>query len=67
MEKDVHDLSEKNDHARPAGEGPKRAWFKPRIRVLEVAFTLTGTSPFTGNIREEDVDSPNTDGYAPDS
>lgn len=67
MEKDVHDLSEKNDHARPAGEGSKLAWSKPRIRVLEIAFTLTGFGPTGTQGREEDADSPNTDGYSPDS
>ena len=66
MEKDVHDLSEKNDHARPAGEGPKRAWFKPRIRTLTVAFTLSGDGHGT-QTREEDPNNPSTAGYMPDS
>lgn len=66
MKEDVHNLSEKNDHARPAGDGPKRAWFKPRIRTLKVAFTLTGDG-YSGQIREEDADNPSTSGYMPDS
>ena len=66
MEKTIPNLSEKNDHARPVGEGPKRAWFKPRIRTLTVAFTMTG-SGWSGQTREEDTDNPSTDGYSPDS
>ena len=66
MKEDVHDLSEKNDHALPDRQEPKRAWFKPRIRTLKVAFTLTGDG-FSGQIREEDADNPSTAGYMPDS
>ena len=64
MKEDVHDLSENTPTT--CRQEPKRAWHKPEIRTLTVAFTLTGGG-HSNQTREEDADNPSTNGYSPDS